>query len=123
MTIKRSKTGSALRTQIMWRTCANHVAHYTLRELVRYAGKAGARPRPVIGLGSRLSYLQAAALEFLPGKLMTRDNVRSMGVDSTCTSAFPFGIRPTPLEAVAPNWLAKESPRTRFQPFRVRARR
>ena len=96
---------------------------YTLRELVRYAGKVGARPRPVIGLGSRLSYLQAAALEFLPGKLMTRDNVRSMGVDSTCTSAFPFGIRPTPLEAVAPNWLAKESPRTRFQPFRVRARR
>jgi NADH dehydrogenase len=96
---------------------------YTLRELVRYAGEVSGHPRPVIGLGAGLSRFQAAVLEFLPGKLMSRDNVRSMQVDSVCTSAFPFAIRPTALESVARNWLAPESPRTRFQPFRIRARR
>ena len=96
---------------------------YTLRELVRYAGEVSGHRRPVIGLGAGLSRLQAAVLEHLPGKLMSRDNVRSMSVDSVCTSAFPFGIRPTVLESVARNWLAPESPRTRFQPFRNRARR
>jgi uncharacterized protein YbjT (DUF2867 family) len=96
---------------------------YTLRELVRYAGEVSGHRRPVIGLGAGLSQLQAAVLEFLPGKLMSRDNVRSMKVDSVCTSAFPFGIRPTALESVAGNWLAADSPRTRFQPFRTRAGR
>jgi NADH dehydrogenase len=96
---------------------------YTLRELVRYAGEVSGHKRPVIGLGGALSSLQAAVLEHLPGKLMSRDNLRSMSVDSVCSSAFPFGIRPTALEAVARNWLAPESPRTRYQPFRVRARR
>jgi NADH dehydrogenase len=96
---------------------------YTLRQLMRYAGEVSGHPRPVLGLGSGLSNLQAAVLEFLPGKLMSRDNVRSMTVDSVCTSQFPFGIRPTALESVAPNWLAPQSPRTRFQPFRIRARR
>jgi NADH dehydrogenase len=96
---------------------------YTRRELVRYAGKVSGNQRPVIGLGAGLSQLQAAVLEFLPGKLMSRDNVRSMKVDSVCTSVFPFGIHPTALESVAGNWLAPGSPRTRFQPFRMRARR
>ena len=96
---------------------------YTLRELVRYAGEVSGHRRPVIGLGAGLSHLQAAVLEFLPGKLMSRDNVRSMKLDSVCTSAFPFGIRPTALESVARDWLAPQSPRTRFQPYRMGARR
>ena len=77
---------------------------YTLRQLVEYVVRAAGLHRPVIGLGASLSMLQAAVLEHLPGKLMTRDNIRSMSVDNVCGCDFPavFGFAPTPLEAVAP---------------------
>jgi NADH dehydrogenase len=79
---------------------------YTLRELVQTVCRITGRRRPVIGLGDRLSYLQARMMELLPVKLMTRDNYYSMQVPSVCEGAFPFGIGPTALESVAPVWLA-----------------
>jgi NADH dehydrogenase len=94
---------------------------YTLRELVRYVGDLTGHRRPIIGLGPRLSYLQAHAMEWLPGKLMTRDNVDSMRVDSVSEMTLPFGIAPTAIEAVAPTWLAQRTPRGRYQQFRDRS--
>jgi NADH dehydrogenase len=96
---------------------------YTLRELVEYVGSVTGHSRWVVGLNDTLSYLQAWALEFSPVKLLTRDNYRSMKVDSVCACAFPFGMNPTALEAVAPTWLATDTPRAQYQRFRVRARR
>ena len=90
---------------------------YTLRELVEYVGEVTGHRRPVIGLGRGLSYLQALAMELLPGKLMTRDNYHSMKVDSVSASPLPFGIAPTALEAVAPTWLAQRTPRNRYNLF------
>lgn len=98
---------------------------YTLRELVAYAAQcAGASPR-IVGLNDTLSTLQAALMELLPTKLMTRDNVLSMKVDSVCGCAFPaiFGITPTPLEAVAPEYLAGNTPRAGYLRFRLKAGR
>jgi NADH dehydrogenase len=98
---------------------------YTLRELVAYVVRSLGLRRPIVGLGKSLSWLQAAILEHLPGKLMTRDNVRSMQVDNICDGAFPevFGFEPTPLEAVVPLYIAGVTPRSRYRWFRFRARR
>jgi NADH dehydrogenase len=98
---------------------------YTLRQLVEYVVHALGLRRAVVGLGPSLSMLQAALLERLPGQLMTRDNVRSMRVDNVCGCPFPevFGFAPTPLEAVAPLYIAGVTPRSRYRWFRFRARR
>ena len=93
---------------------------YTLRELVQYVGELTGHRRPIIGLGPRLSRLQAFSMELLPGKLMTRDNVDSMKVDSVSAEPLPFGVSATALEAVAPTWLAQRTPRGRYRQFRER---
>jgi len=79
---------------------------YTLRELVQAVCRITGRQRLIIGLGDRLSYLQARMMELAPVKLMTRDNYYSMQVPSVCQGGFPFGIEPAALEGVAPGWLA-----------------
>ena len=80
---------------------------YELADLVRYATRAAGRPRPVIGLPDVVAWLQAWAMEFLPGGPMTRDNIRSMRVPSTCEAGctLPFGRIAAPLEALAPGYL------------------
>src|SRR6185369_5727877 len=92
---------------------------YTLRELVEYVCRTLGVRRSIVGLSDWLSLLQAAMLERLPGKLLTRDNLHSMRVDNVCGCAFPerFGFTPTPMEAVVPEYLAVVTPRTRYHRF------
>lgn len=95
---------------------------YTLRELVRFAGQASGHRRPVIGLSPGLSHLQAAVMQRLPGKLMSRDNVRSMEVANVCTRDFPYGLQPRSIEATALAYLAPP-PATKFNQLRWKAGR
>lgn len=84
---------------------------YSLRQILEYtAGLIGKRIY-IVGLSDTLSYLQAATLEFAPGKPFSLDNYRSLKVDSVCDQGFPavFNITPASLEEIAPNYL-KESP-------------
>jgi NADH dehydrogenase len=101
--------------------CGPHV--YSLRELVNLVGEITGRRRRVVGLNAALSRLQSAVLEILPGRMMTRDNVRSMQVASVSDAAFPFGVRPASLESVAPEYLSGRTPRARYRAFRDHARR
>jgi NADH dehydrogenase len=93
---------------------------YTLAELVRFVGATTGRRRAIVPLPEPLGRLQAFVLEHLPGKLMTRDNLDSMKVDNVCAGPFPavFGFEPTPLEAVAPGYLARQVSTTRLDKFR-----
>jgi uncharacterized protein YbjT (DUF2867 family) len=96
---------------------------YSLKELVELVCRITGRSRMIFGLSDRLSHLQAAVLEKLPGKLMTRDNVRSMQVANVCTGQFPFGIQPQALEGLAPAWLVPSGPIERNSRLRWRAGR
>ncbi len=93
---------------------------HTLRELVAYVGKVAGTERPIIALGPRLGRLQALALEMLPGKLMSRDNLASMERDSVCDCDFPavFGVVPTALAAIAPTYLSPDAERSRYDAIR-----
>ena len=84
---------------------------YTLHALVTYvAQQLGLRTR-IIGLNDRLSWLQAAMLEFVPGKPFSLDNYRSLKIDSVCDKGFPevFGVEPASLEEIAPTYLARNN--------------
>jgi len=96
---------------------------YTLKELVELVCALTHHRRLVIGLPDKLSFLQAAFLEMLPGRLMTRDNYYSMKVPNTTSAPWPLGGDLHPLEAIAPTYLAPSGPRERYPQFRWRARR
>jgi NADH dehydrogenase len=94
-----------------------------LRELVRFVAETSGAVRPIVPVGGALATLQALVLEHLPGRLMSRDDLKSMSRDNVCGCPFPavFGIEPSSLEALAPVWLAPESQRDRYDAMRVRA--
>ena len=99
---------------------------YTLQELVNYVGEVTGKKRSILALGKWLSYFQAWALEFKPGrKLMTRDNYFAMGTDNVCTGGWPpvFDFQPAALEAIAPEYLRADPPRARYEDYRENARR
>jgi NADH dehydrogenase len=98
---------------------------YTLEELVRFAMETSGHRRAIVKLPGALAQLQALLLEHLPGKLMTRDNLRSMSVDNVCPGPFPalFGFAPATMEAVVPRYLADSSGRARYDQYRHHAGR
>ena len=64
-------------------------------------------------------------LEFSPGPMMSRDNLRSMQQSNVCPAGctLPFGLVPQALEAIAPAYLGQGDPRERYPQLRWRARR
>jgi len=98
---------------------------YSLQALVEKVMHALHKERPIIGLGDRLSYLQAWVMEWLPIKLMSRDNVRSMEVDSVITNNIATEIQfpLTALDAVIPTYIQNKTPRAAYDQFRAAAGR
>jgi NADH dehydrogenase len=99
---------------------------YTMAELVRLAGRYSGHPRPVFALPDVLARLQAGFFELLPGTpLLTRDNLDSMKTDNVVhasngvLTAEALGIKLTPLESVAPQYLAPDG---QLDELRTRAR-
>ena len=97
---------------------------YTLEELVRLVGTTLGRRTRIFALPGALARMQAFTLEHLPGKLMTRDNLRSMSRDNVSGAPFPevFGFQPSPLEAVVPEYLSGTAARARYPRYRQAGR-
>lgn len=98
---------------------------YTFQKLVQTVMDTLQTKRPIIGLSDRLSYAQAFMMELLPVKLMSRDNIRSMEVESVSDQSFPaiFNLVPTSLETVIPQYLVDQTPRGAYDRFRQSAAR
>lgn len=96
---------------------------WTMRELGEFVARAMGSRKPVFGADSTLTHIMAFAMECLPGKLMSMDNVRSMSEDNVSSAAFPFGITPQSVEALVPGYVAQASPRGRYAAYRDRTRR
>ena len=97
---------------------------YTLQELVEYVCNLLQLQRPILPLNDQMSHVLAWMMEWLPVKLLSRDNVLSMKIDSVCDCPFPemFGFAPSALEAVVPQYMLENTPRARYRWFRFRAR-
>jgi uncharacterized protein YbjT (DUF2867 family) len=98
---------------------------YQLRDLVTYVCSVRGLKRLIVPLSPRMSRLQAFLFEHLPGKLITRDNVRSMQVDSVCDDpgAELPGFHPQAIEAIVPAYLAGKLAPSRLDRYRLRAGR
>ncbi|MFC0679486.1 complex I NDUFA9 subunit family protein [Lysobacter korlensis] len=79
----------------------------TLAEIVRLTARARGRHRAVITLPATLGRLQAEIGEHLPGKPISRDNWRSLQLDSTSTQngLAQLGLVPTPVVPRVPEIL------------------
>jgi NADH dehydrogenase len=81
---------------------------WTLTEIVDYIARNLNRPKRILRLPDWASRLQAAVLQYAPGKPFTPDNYRSLQVASVCdcNGLEALGITPTPMDAIVPGYLA-----------------
>jgi NADH dehydrogenase len=98
---------------------------YTLRELVALTARTIGLRRAVIGLPRVAARLQAALMDFVPGKPFSTDNYRSLLLPSVCTTnGFgALGLRPRSLAAHVATTLGVAGPLTDFDRFRQAPRR
>ena len=98
---------------------------YTLQALVRFTAQQIGVWRWVFPLPGWAAYLQARMLELVPGKPLSRDNLNSMKRDNVCEDGFPevFGIQPTSIEAIVPEYLNPRQGRASYTAYRREARR
>ncbi len=82
---------------------------YSLREIVTILARQLGLKRHILPLNDVLSYLQAAVLQFAPGKPFTPDNYRSLQVASICEASFPaiFGITPGRFDEIVPTYIPR----------------
>lgn len=89
---------------------------YSLRGIVDYILAVKQQTKWVINLPDSISRLQAALLQFAPGKPFTPDNYRSLQMPSLCRDdgLARLGIEPTAMDAIVPQYLSGDSVKGRF---------
>jgi NADH dehydrogenase len=86
----------------------------SMRELLAYVLAQTGRHRPLMAVPMWLARWQAAMLERLPGKLLTRDQLLMLQRDNVVATGAPgladLGIVPTPMDLVVPAYLRRFRP-------------
>ncbi len=79
----------------------------TLAQLVRSVATITRRRRLIFGIPDWAGYLQALAFEYLPGKVLSVDNFRSLALDSVPDSDgfAALGLHPAPMHTIVPHYL------------------
>jgi NADH dehydrogenase len=85
---------------------------WTMRELLQFILAETRRNRPLIAAPMGLVRLQAALLERLPGRLLTRDQLLLLARDNVASGPglAELGLAATPVEAVVPAYLRRYRP-------------
>jgi NADH dehydrogenase len=98
---------------------------YTLAELVRFTASAMGLRRLVVGLPGPVSRMQAMFFSLVPGKPFSLDNFKSLQVDcvSDQNAMAYFGIAPSGIGCIVPDYLVSSTRQKRLSSFRERARR
>jgi len=96
---------------------------YTLRAIIEYIVRLLELKRIILPLEPKYAQLHAKIMEKIPGKPFSMDNYLSLQTASICPAeyVFPFGITPTPMEAIAPYYIGNQGQRRRYTQFRVQA--
>jgi NADH dehydrogenase len=80
-------------------------------DLLAYILKVTGRDLPLVNMPVPLVRLQAFLLEMLPGKLLTRDQLKMLARDNVAGSGAPglsdLGISPTAVEQIVPEYLRR----------------
>lgn len=97
----------------------------TLRQIMEVVMLTIGIQRPMIALGPGLSLLQGTFMQYLPIKLLSRDNVKSMQVDNICQQpmANELCVVPTDIQAIISGYLIQNNPRGAYDDFRAAAGR
>ena len=92
----------------------------TLADIVRYTAAARGLRRIVLPLPDALGRMQAALMDFVPGKPFSSDNFRSLLLDSVggIDGLYRLDIDKTPIEAIVPVQLRKSRRQQRLDRFR-----
>ena len=71
------------------------------------------RSKPIFEVPSSLASLQASVLEHLPGRVLTRDQLKMLTVDNVVDNSLPgfrdLGIVPASMDMIAPAYMARYS--------------
>lgn len=93
----------------------------TLAALVRWTAELIGKRRVIVPLPDALGFVQAAFGEWLPGKPISRDNFRSLKLDSTSTNdgLAALGIIGAPMDVIVPGLLRGNGRQGRYDRFRA----
>ena len=98
---------------------------YSLRELVNLIAETSGIACRVVGLPDSIARMQAAIMDFVPGKPFSTDNYRSLTVHSICehNGCKDLGLKPVSLDSVLSTWLGSAARENKLDLWRRAAGR